>query len=118
MKPTYLVHLASCENVSGVRNYKETRNEENPVNGSLTNRQDDVDDVHQDQNQSSDASEVVDVGGMDEGDGQEMVSKHLPMVLPTLFDVQGNDLLEPKGPFGQHVSLCEGRKLSLGPISP
>lgn len=61
---------------------------------------------------------MVDVGAGDEGNGDEVVRYHLPVVLAVLLDLDDDDLLDPKGQLGQHVGLDEAVELALRPVGP
>lgn len=61
---------------------------------------------------------AVSVRGVDEADGDDVVRKHLPMVLSALLNVDDQDLLQPKGKLGKHVSLHNPGELAVGPVRP
>ena len=61
---------------------------------------------------------VVGVASGNERDGDEVMAQHLPMVLPALFHVDDNDLLQPKRPLRQQIHLHDASELPVGPIRP
>ena len=61
---------------------------------------------------------TVSVRGVNEADGDDVMGEHLPVVLSALFNVDNQNLLQPKGQLGKHVSLHESGKLTVGPVRP
>jgi hypothetical protein len=61
---------------------------------------------------------VVSVAGKDKSGGDDMVSKHLPMILAALLNVNDNHLLQPESPLAKKVSLHNSIKLAVRPVSP
>ncbi len=47
-----------------------------------------------------------------------MVAEHLPMVFPTLLDIDNHDLLEPETVLDENVKFDQSSNLSVGPILP
>jgi hypothetical protein len=43
---------------------------------------------------------AVAVGTVDQGDGDDVMGKHLPMIFATLLDVDDDDFMEPEGELG------------------
>ncbi len=58
-----------------------------------TNRKEQVHHVHDNQDEVADPGEVIAVARRNEGSGDDVVTKHLPVVLATLLDVDDDDLL-------------------------
>lgn len=46
---------------------------------------------------SPDTSNVTKIGSNDESDGDDVVGEHLPVILPSSFDVERHELMEPEG---------------------
>lgn len=86
--------------------------------GRETYRQDDVDSVHEDQDQVSNAGVVVVVAARHKTNSDDVVRKHLPVVLAAFFDVDNNDLLQPESPLSEHVELDKPTNLTVGPVRP
>lgn len=61
---------------------------------------------------------MVTVRTNNQGNGDEVVAKHLPVVLATLLDVDHKDLLKPEAQLGQDVELVQGAKFTVWPESP
>lgn len=74
--------------------------------------------VHDDQDEQSNAGVVVAVARRNQGRGDEVVAKHLPVVLAAVFDVDDDNLLQPKSPLGKHVELEEAAHLAVRPVRP
>jgi hypothetical protein len=53
---------------------------------------------------------------MDQQDGHYVVGQHLPVVLAAVFDVDNENLLQPKGPLSQDIRLGDLRELTRGPV--
>jgi hypothetical protein len=64
------------------------------------------------------SSLVVGVACGDQGDGDEVMTEHLPMILPSLLDVNNKDLLEPECQLRQQIALHKATELSVGPVGP
>lgn len=79
-------------------------------------RQENIDQVHQDEDQVTDPGLVVVVGAGDQGDGNEVVGQHLPVVLAALLNVDDQDLLQPERPLRQEVGLGQAAQLPDGPV--
>jgi hypothetical protein len=61
---------------------------------------------------------VVSVAGEDKSGSDNVVSKHLPVVLTALLNVDDNHLLQPERPLAEKVSLHDPIKLAVGPVGP
>lgn len=61
---------------------------------------------------------MVAVARGDEEGGDDVVAKHLPVVLATVLDVDDNNLLQPESPLRQNVALHKAVHLSVGPVGP
>ena len=81
-----------------------------------TYREENVSKIEQHQNQVAHSVVVVSVRSNNQGNSDEVVRQHLPMVLATLFDVDNEDLLKPKGPLTQYIRFLDMRELSCRPI--
>lgn len=61
---------------------------------------------------------MVEVTGGDEDRGNNVVAKHLPVILATLLDVEDDNLLQPKSPLRQNISLHQSVHFSVWPVGP
>jgi hypothetical protein len=61
---------------------------------------------------------VIAVAEEDQQRGNDMMGKHLPMVLPPLFNVKDHDLLQPKGVLHQSVPFEQSLSLSVWKVGP
>lgn len=83
-----------------------------------TYRKEEINNIHDDEDEVSDTGVVVGVAGKDESGSNDVVSEHLPMVLTALFNVNDNHLLQPESPLAKKVGLHDSIELAVGPISP
>lgn len=60
------------------------------------------------------SSEMSDVASRQEGDGQDVMGKHLPMIVSPLFGIDHVNLVKPPSELGQVVEFGEGRKGLVG----
>ena len=58
--------------------------------------EEDVAKVHEHEHEATDAGVVEGIRGIYEGDGDNMVGKHLIMVLPVRFGVEDEHLVDPE----------------------
>lgn len=84
----------------------------------MSYREEDVNDIHQHENEVADTGEAVSVGGENERDGDNVMREHLPVVLAAFLNVDNQDLLHPKAELSQHVPLHEAGNLAVGPLGP
>lgn len=61
---------------------------------------------------------MVAVGSNNQGDSDEVVAQHLPVVLAAFFNVDHKDLLEPEAQLGEDVELVETGEFAVRPVSP
>jgi hypothetical protein len=66
--------------------------------------------VHQSVNNRSDSGKVRSVRRGNESNGQQVVSEHLPMILPPLFTVDHVDLVEPPTKLSEIIELRQARQ--------
>ncbi len=83
-----------------------------------THRKEDVDHVHEHEDQVTDARKVVCVRGEQKAVGDDVVGEHLPVVLAPLLHMDDQELLHPKGPLREHVALDEALQLPVGVVGP
>lgn len=83
-----------------------------------TYRQEQIHHVHNDKDEVANTSVVVTITGEEESSGDEVVGEHLPVVLAALLDIDDDDLLQPKGPLTQDVTLHNTVKLTIRPVGP
>lgn len=83
-----------------------------------TYRQEDVTQVHQEMKDRADSREMSDVAPGDQHDGQDVVSEHLPVVVPSLLRVDHVQLVEPPAELGEVVEFGEGREVGVGVSRP
>jgi len=81
-------------------------------------RQDDVDKVHDGQNDDSDAHVEVAVGQAHQRGGEDVVGEHLRVVLALLLNVDDKKLLYPEAPLDEVVPLEETVSLAERPAFP
>lgn len=86
--------------------------------GFETHWQEKIDNIHDDQNKVTNSGHVVDIARRNQGSGDDVVAKHLPMILAALLNVDDDDLLKPKCPLRQDISLHQAVKLTVGPVGP
>ena len=77
-----------------------------------------VNQIHKDQDQVTDTCLVVVVRARDEGNGDEVVGQHLPMVLAAFLNVDNKDLLQPEGPLRQEIAFAQALQLADRPVGP
>jgi hypothetical protein len=58
-----------------------------------TYRKEEVNNIHDDEDEVTNAGVVVRIASIDESCGDDVVSEHLPMILAALLDVNDNHLL-------------------------
>lgn len=75
-----------------------------------THREENVAKVHQSVNNRSDSGKVRGVRGGNETNGQQVMAKHLPMILPPLFTIDHVDLVEPPAKLSEIVKLRQARQ--------
>lgn len=63
---------------------------------ALGKRKEEVDNVHENQEEMADAGLVVGITAGDKADGDEVVGQHLPMVLAAVLNVDDKHLLDPE----------------------
>jgi hypothetical protein len=81
-------------------------------------REDDVDKVHDAQDDGSDAHVVVSIGEEEERGREEVVGEHLRIVFALLLNVDDQDLLDPEAPLHQVIPLEDAVDLAEGPAFP
>lgn len=81
-------------------------------------RKEKVDDIHNNKDKVANASVVVGVAGEDKDRGDDVVAKHLPVILATVFNVDDKDLLKPESPLHENITLHEETKLAVRPVGP
>lgn len=69
----------------------------------------DVDEVHLAKNEVADACEVGGIGKCQEGEGDDVVGEHLPVVFPLLFQLKSHDGLGPECDLDEVVELGQRR---------
>ena len=74
--------------------------------------------VHLDQHQVDILREVIAIGCRHEQTGNNVVGKHLPMVLSSIFHVDDDNLLEPESPLTENVEFRQAVNFSLRPAGP
>lgn len=84
----------------------------------MTYRKEEVNNIHDNEDEVSNARMVVGVASKDKSGGDDVVSEHLPMILAALFNVNDNHLLEPESPLAQEVGLHDSIELAVGPVGP
>lgn len=67
---------------------------------------------------SPDSSEMSDITPRQEGDGQDVMSEHLPMIIPPLFAIDHVDLVEPPSQLRQVIKLGQRRQQIIGVRRP
>ena len=72
--------------------------------------QEDVAVIHEDQNETPDASKVADVAEGDECDGDDVVGHHLHVVLAARLGVEDEDLVQVKSGLGEVIELDGSRE--------
>lgn len=60
-------------------------------------------------NDRTNSSEIAVIASRDEADGEDVMGKHLPMILPWLLRVNHIDLVEPPPKLSEIVEFREGR---------
>lgn len=83
-----------------------------------THWKDNVDNIHNNENQVANACKVVGVRGHDQSDGDEVVRQHLPVILSLLLNVDDVDLLDPESQLCEIIKLHSAANLSAGPVCP
>lgn len=83
-----------------------------------TCRQEDVTQIHEHENCAPNASKVADIARNDENDRDDVVSKHLEIVLPASLDVDKDDLVYPERELEQVVPFDWSGKVSMWIIDP
>ena len=73
--------------------------------GAKTYGKNHVTEIHQDEDQRPNASEMIKVTGTDEDDGDEMMGHHLPVIFSVGFGVENEDLMEPKRELSEVVDF-------------
>jgi hypothetical protein len=73
--------------------------------GLGTYREEDVSKVHDAENDIADFGLVEAVRGKEQGRGEDVMGKHLPVVFSALFDVDDEELVHPKGELDNVVPL-------------
>lgn len=61
---------------------------------------------------------MVSIASEDQSGSDNVMSKHLPVVLTALLNVNDNHLLQPESPLAEKVRLHDSIKLAVGPVSP
>lgn len=61
-----------------------------------THWKDNVDNIHNDENQVADACKVVGIRGHDQANGDNVVRQHLPVIFSLLLNVDDVNLLDPE----------------------
>lgn len=111
VKPQYLRHLASWSVLA----------KGSPQWGHLpgsAHRQKQVNNIHNDKDKVADACVVIGIARVDERSRDNVVGKHLPVILATLLNVDDNHLLQPESPLAQEVALHDTIELAVGPVGP
>lgn len=86
--------------------------------GISTYCEEDVDHIHEAQNDVSDLGLVVAVAHRHERARDDVVREHLPVVLAPLLHVYHEDLLQPKGELQQVVALHQAAHLARREVIP
>ena len=81
-------------------------------------RQDDVDKIHDAQDDGTDAHVVVAVGQKQKRGGKDVMREHLCVILALLLDVDNENLLNPEAPLYKVVPLEKAVSLTEGPAFP
>jgi hypothetical protein len=95
--PMYLSNFATCR--VKVSTWRERSR------AYETYREHQIDDIHQTQDDIADLCLVVAVAANQEQTCDDVVGEHLPMILSALFNVDDQDLLQPKAELSQIVEL-------------
>lgn len=61
---------------------------------------------------------MITITGENQGSRNDVVSKHLPMILSTCLDIDDYDLLKPEGILDEDIPLSKSTNLPIRPISP
>jgi hypothetical protein len=91
---------------------------ESQILQALCERKEEVNDIHEHEDQVADPRLVVSVRSCDERDGDEVVRKHLPVILAAVLEVDDEDLLNPEGPLDHDVRLHEEAEFPVRPVGP
>lgn len=83
-----------------------------------TYREEDIDNIHDNQDKVSDTGVVIAVAGADESRGNDVMAQHLPVVLSSLLNLDNEHLLQPEAPLSKNVKLHEPVNLAVGPVGP
>ena len=76
--------------------------------GRGTYGQEDIAEIHKDVNDRTDSGVIHVVARDDQGDGQDVMRKHLPVILPWLFRVNNVELVEPPSELGEVIEFGHG----------
>ena len=87
-------------------------------NGSQAHREANVHRIHETQNHVADSGLVISIAGEHQYACNDMVSEHLPVVFPPLFNVDNDNLLEPEAELYKIVPLHASLQFSIGPACP
>lgn len=66
----------------------------------------------------ADGGVAIGVAGEEQAAGDEVVGKHLPVILAALLDVEDHDLLNPDARLRNDVELHQAVNLAGGPVGP
>lgn len=83
-----------------------------------TYRQEDVHHVHEHQDEVAYTDISLSVGSINQGAGDDVMRKHLPVILSPFLDMDDNQLLEPEGKLCKYITLQEAGKLAVWPVRP
>jgi len=88
------------------------------LSAGTTHRQKDVHHVHKHQDEVPYTDKSLSVGSVNQGAGDDVVRKHLPVILSPFLDMDHNQLLEPEGKLCKYIALQEAGKLAVWPVRP
>jgi hypothetical protein len=88
------------------------------LNGLSTHREKNIDYIHKTQYDIANLRLVVAIAGEEEGARKDVVGKHLPVVFSPFFNIDNEDLLEPKCKLSEIVPFQESRHGSCREVGP
>ena len=84
----------------------------------ISYRKDDIHNIHKAKYHIAGSCLMIPIAREDQGTGDDMVRKHLPMIFSSFFDVHDQYLLQPKGELNEVVPFEQAVHLSVRPAGP
>lgn len=80
----------------------------------LAYRQNNITEIHKDENRDPNAREMRNIASNDEGDGDKVMGKHLEVVLSPCLDVEHDQLMHPARQLAEIIKLDGARNEANG----